>query len=94
MRGIKTKVTMERTLYVDLPDDATEAEVLEAANKEIILPTNALCTASQALRNLHVDIPTLCCLLIGNMTCLFFPLLNILYYLYYCCEKIICIITK
>lgn len=59
MRGIKTKVTMERTLYVDLPDDATEAEVLEAANKEIILPTNALYTASQALRNLHVDIPHL-----------------------------------
>lgn len=59
MRGIKTKVTMERTLYVDLPDDATEAEVLEAANKEIILPTNALYTASQALRNLHVNIPHL-----------------------------------
>lgn len=59
MRGIKAKVTMERTLYVDLPDDATEAEVLEAANKEIILPINALCTASQALRNLHVNIPHL-----------------------------------
>ena len=59
MRGIKTKVTMERTLYVDLPDEATEAEVLEAANKEIILPTNALYTASQALRNLHVNIPHL-----------------------------------
>lgn len=56
MRGIKTKVTMERILYVDLPDDATEAEVLEAANKEIILPTNALCTASQALKNLHVNV--------------------------------------
>lgn len=56
MRGIKAKVMMERTLYVDLPDDATEAEVLEAANKEIILPTNALCTASQALKNLHVNV--------------------------------------
>ena len=56
MRGIKAKVTMERTLYVDLPDYATEAEVLEAANKEIILPTNALCTASQALKNLHVNV--------------------------------------
>lgn len=59
MRGIKTKVTMERTLYIDLPDDATEAEVLEAANKEIILPSDALYTASQALRNLHVNIPNL-----------------------------------
>ena len=59
MRGVKTKVIMERTLYIDLPDDATEAEVLEAANKEIILPTNALYTASNALRNLHVNIPHL-----------------------------------
>lgn len=59
MRGIKAKVTMERTLYVDLPDDAAEAEILEAANKELILPTNALYTASQALRNLHVDVPHL-----------------------------------
>lgn len=59
MRGIKTKVMMERTLYIDLPDDATEAEVLEAANKEIILPSEALYTASQALRNLHVNVPHL-----------------------------------
>ena len=59
MRGIKTKVTMERTLYIDLPDDATEAEVLEAANKEIILPSDDLYTASQALRNLHVNVPHL-----------------------------------
>ena len=59
MRGLKTKATMERTLYIDLPDDATEAEVLEAANKEIILPSDALYTASQALRNLHVNVPHL-----------------------------------
>ena len=59
MRGVKTKVIMERTLYIDLPDDATEAEILEAANKEIILPTNALYTASNALRNLYVTIPHL-----------------------------------
>ena len=59
MRGVKTKVIMERTLYIDLPDDATEVEVLEAANREIILPTNALYTASNALRNLHVNIPHL-----------------------------------
>lgn len=59
MRGIKVKVTMERTLYVDLPDDATEAEVLKVANKEIVLPTNALYTASHALRNLHINIPNL-----------------------------------
>ena len=59
MIGIKTKVTLERTLYLDLPDDASEEDILKEANKEVILPTNALYTASQALRNLHVNIPHL-----------------------------------
>lgn len=59
MKGIKTKVTMERTLYIDLPDDASEEEVLAAANKEIILPTEALYSASYALKNLHVNIPNI-----------------------------------
>ena len=59
MIGIKTKVTLERTLYLDLPDDASEEDILKEASKEVTLPTNALYTASQALRNLHVDIPHL-----------------------------------
>lgn len=42
MIGIKTKVTLERTLYLDLPDDASEADILKEANKEVILPTDAL----------------------------------------------------
>ena len=59
MIGIKTKVTLERTLYLDLPDDASEEDILKEANKEVTLPTNALYTSSQALRNLHVNIPNL-----------------------------------
>ena len=59
MIGIKTKVTLERTLYLDLPDDASEEDILKEANKEVTLPTDALYTASQALRNLHVDVPHL-----------------------------------
>ena len=59
MIGIKTQVTLERTLYLDLPDDVSEEDILKEANKEVILPTNALYTASQALRNLHVNVPHL-----------------------------------
>lgn len=59
MIGIKTKVTLERTLYLDLPDDTSEADILKEANKEVTLPTDALYTASQALRNLHVNVPHL-----------------------------------
>ena len=33
MIGIKTKVTLERTLYLDLPDDASEADILKEAIK-------------------------------------------------------------
>lgn len=59
MKGINAKVIMERTLYIDLPDDASEEEILAAANKEIILPTEALYSASHVLKNLHVTIPNL-----------------------------------
>lgn len=59
MIGIKTKVQMERTLYLDLPEDTEKDKAIEEAKKEIISPTTALYTASQALRSLHVNIPHL-----------------------------------
>ena len=46
-------------LVVPSSDKTTFAKLLKEANKEVILPTNALYTASQALRNLHVNIPNL-----------------------------------
>ena len=46
MIGIKAKVTLERTLYLDLPDDVSEEDILKEANKEVILSTNALYTSS------------------------------------------------
>jgi hypothetical protein len=59
MKGIKATVTMERTLYIDVPENATEEQILELADKEIILPINALSMAEHALRNMHVKIPNL-----------------------------------
>ena len=59
MTGIKVTVTMERTLYIDVPENATQEEILELADKEIILPTNALSMADHALRNMHINIPNL-----------------------------------
>lgn len=59
MIGVKTKITMERTLYIDLPDDATDEEILKAAKQEIILPTDGMYQAAQALKGLHISIPKL-----------------------------------
>lgn len=59
MVGIKVKVTLERTLYLDLPDNSTEEDILKAAREEILLPITALDTAKQALKHFHVTIPKL-----------------------------------
>lgn len=59
MIGIKTKVTLERTIYLDLPDDTSEEDIINKAKEEIINPLNAFYTANQALKSLHVNIPKL-----------------------------------
>lgn len=50
---------MERTLYLDLPEDSPKEDILKAAKEEIILPHVALDTAQQILKKLHVNIPKL-----------------------------------
>ena len=59
MIGIKTKVTLERTIYLDLPDNTSEEDIINKAKEEIIHPLNAFYTATQALKSLHVNIPKL-----------------------------------
>lgn len=48
--GIKATVIMSRTLYIEVPEDSTENEILEKAQKEILLPHNALYMADNALK--------------------------------------------
>lgn len=59
MIGIKTKVEMERTLYLDLPDDSKEEDILKKAKEEVILPIDAVNIASRALNSMNVHIPKL-----------------------------------
>lgn len=47
--GITAKVTMNRTLYIEVPENTTEEEILKRAKKEIILPHNALILANTLL---------------------------------------------
>lgn len=52
--GIKAIVTMSRTLYIEVPDNATNEEIDKKANEEIMLPHNAMYVACNALKKLNV----------------------------------------
>ena len=57
--GIKAVVTMSRTLYIEVPEEATEEEILKKAGEEIIPPHNALHMADNTLRRMNVKIDKL-----------------------------------
>lgn len=59
MIGIKATVTLERTLYIDVPDDATPDEKTKKMREEIILPLEALQMANKALIQVNIRIPKL-----------------------------------
>lgn len=59
MIGIKVKTNLERTIYLDLPDDTSKEDAINKAKEEVIHPLNAFYTATQALKSLHVNIPKL-----------------------------------
>lgn len=59
MIGVKATVTMSRTLYIEVPDDATEEEILKKASEEIVPPHNALYMADSALRKMNIKIDKL-----------------------------------
>lgn len=57
--GIKANITMSRTLYIEVPDEATDEEIQDKAKKEIILPHNALYMADEALKRVGVKVNNL-----------------------------------
>lgn len=57
--GIKATVTMSRTLYIEVPEEATEEEILKKANEEITPPHNAIYMADSALRKVNIKIDKL-----------------------------------
>ena len=56
MIGVKAICTLERTLYLDLPDNIEEEKIIEEAKKEIQLPINALYSAYQVFNKLNVKV--------------------------------------
>ena len=54
--GIKAIITLERVLYIEVEEDISDEEVQSRAEKEIVLPTNALTLASNALAKVGIKI--------------------------------------
>lgn len=54
--GIKAVITLERVLYIEVEEDISDEEVQSRAEKEIILPTNALALANNALAKVGIRI--------------------------------------
>lgn len=57
--GVTASVLMERTLYIEVPEEFTEEQIIETAKKEILLPHTALYSANIALRNVGLKTPGL-----------------------------------
>ena len=56
MRPVKVTVKMERTLYLDVPDDLEEEKFINIAKNEIILPSDVLLYANSILKKLGIKI--------------------------------------
>lgn len=54
--GIKAVITLERVLYIEVEEDISDEEVQSRAEKEIVLPTNALALANNALAKMGIKI--------------------------------------
>lgn len=54
--GIKAIVTMSRVLYIEVPESASDEEILKKANEEIIPPHNAMYMACDALKRTGIRI--------------------------------------
>lgn len=57
--GFKVTVIMNRTLYIEVPENATDEEISNKINSEIVLPQNALKIASEALNRMNIRIDKL-----------------------------------
>lgn len=54
--GIKAIITLERVLYIEVEENISDEEVQAKAEKEIILPTNALAIANNTLAKVGIKV--------------------------------------
>lgn len=56
MITVKSKVVLERTLALDLPENASDEDIIKEAEKEIISPIYALNQVRNILQRSRIDI--------------------------------------
>ncbi len=56
MIEVKATITMSRSLYIEVPIEATNDEIISKAKTEILIPQVALETANAALRKVGIVI--------------------------------------
>jgi uncharacterized protein (UPF0371 family) len=57
--GINMEVTSSRTLYIEVPDDFTEEQILEKAKVEFKTPPEIFSVMKTVLKQVQVKIPKL-----------------------------------
>lgn len=56
MIEVKATITMSRSLYIEVPAESTNEEIISKAKTEILIPQVALETANAALRKVGIVI--------------------------------------
>lgn len=56
MDGVKVTISMSRELFIDRNKDETDEQFLNRIKKEIVLPSDAINIASNALKRINLNI--------------------------------------
>lgn len=56
MDGVKVTISMSRELFIDRNKDETDEQFLNRIKKEIVLPSDAINIASNALKRVNLNI--------------------------------------
>lgn len=54
--GVKATTTMTKTLYIEVPDEYSDVDIINMAKEEIIPPQNALGIANRTLKSINIKI--------------------------------------
>lgn len=54
--GVKATTTMTKTLYIEVPDEYSDVDIINKAKEEIIPPQNALGIADKTLKSINIKI--------------------------------------
>lgn len=57
--GVKVTAVLSRTIYVEVPDDSSDEDIINKAKNEVVLPIQAIYTVDSELKKMRVKFPKL-----------------------------------